>query len=480
VRVAILKYGSPIFVGIVQFYQKDLIKIISTVSRGAESTLSLPISVIGETELISLSGFILAVSGFVTVCFVLLRNSTDGAPMGQPAQPIADVLPPVTNLERVRNLKRSLTERLARLDASARWNDANFVPLEAEVQVLEGRYSRLRIIDLLSALRENQKTSIFVILGEPGSGKSVAMRKLARDIMRVDPVSSRIPVYINLKEWRPEKQWTPELPPTVVEFRTFIFNTLLDGIDFVSQSFLRQEDDTSSKTIFDHIHEGGYFFYILDSFDEIPAVLDQDENSWLIERLSEVISIFVTGGRESRGVVASRLFRKPKILHTKRSVFQIRPFSDDSMIQAIEAAAYNSEQLIQSIFTQRPDLGSVARNPFMLNLIISYFNVERTAPPSQAAMFDVYIGENIKQGRQLHRLHGISDEILHDVCGRIAILMFTKPNAGLELTEDEIREEINSPDLSKILGFLTQSRIGRLGGDSRSFSFAHRRFSEFF
>lgn len=313
-RHGILKYASAIFIGVVQFYQKDLLKIFKTVSRGTESTLgfSNASDAIRETEVISFLAFVLVISAFVVLAFILLRGSTSAPPMGQPAQRIADVLPPVTNLERVKNLKQSLAERLARIDASARWSDANFVPLQAEVQVLEGRYSRLKIIDLLSALRENQKTSIFVILGEPGSGKSVAMRKLARDLMNVDNLSSRIPVYINLKEWRPDRQWSFDDPPTVTEFSTFIVNTILDGIDYNSQFFLRQKDSSTDRSIFDELHEAGYFFYILDLFDEIPAVLDLDENSWLIGRLSETIANFVTGGRRSRGVIASRLFRKPR------------------------------------------------------------------------------------------------------------------------------------------------------------------------
>lgn len=319
-----------------------------------------------------------------------------------------------------------------------------------------------------------------MILGEPGSGKSVAMRKLARDLMNVDNLSSRIPVYINLKEWRPDRQWSFDDPPTVTEFSTFIVNTILDGIDYNSQFFLRQKDSSTDRSIFDELHEAGYFFYILDSFDEIPAVLDLDENSWLIGRLSETIANFVTGGRRSRGVIASRLFRKPKILHSQRSIFQIRPFSDDSMIRAIEAAAQNPTRLVQIILGERPDLGSIARNPFLLNLIISYFNVQREAPPSQARMFDVYLSENIKLGRQLYRLIGVEDAKILDICGQIALLMFGTPNVGLELTENKITEEISDRELPKIITFLTQSRIGRLGGDTRSFSFAHRRFTEFF
>jgi hypothetical protein len=92
------------------------------------------------------------------------------------------------------------------------------------------------------------------------------------------------------------------------------------------------------KTHYEALHEAGYLFFIFDSFDEIPAVLDHDENSWLIEALSNCITTYALGGKEARAIIASRLFRKPVVAHHLRSIFEIRPFTDDRIVRAIEAA----------------------------------------------------------------------------------------------------------------------------------------------
>jgi hypothetical protein len=41
----------------------------------------------------------------------------------------------------------------------------------------------------------------FLVLGDPGSGKSVAMRHLARQMLREVSKTGVLPIYVNLKEW---------------------------------------------------------------------------------------------------------------------------------------------------------------------------------------------------------------------------------------------------------------------------------------
>jgi Cdc6-like AAA superfamily ATPase len=135
--------------------------------------------------------------------------------MGKPEHDISDILPSkVTNVDRLTILKSTLKATLDQIDNATRWSDANYVPLQAEVQIIDGRASRRRIVDLLTALRSDQRTRLFLVLGNPGTGKSVALRKLARDLLAESERSARIPVYINLKEWRTDKPWTEADSPT--------------------------------------------------------------------------------------------------------------------------------------------------------------------------------------------------------------------------------------------------------------------------
>lgn len=410
---------------------------------------------------------------WVAIVYFVTRGMRSDPAMGIPQAPLQDVLPHVSNLSRLHLLKRTLRDRLDHIDFSTRWNEANFVSLEAEVQILEGKNLKRKVVDLIKALRLNPKTRLFVVLGEPGTGKSVALRKLTRDLLGESQMSDRIPIYLNLKEWKTPYDWSLENRPNTGQFHDFVYHNLLQSIDFSSQSFLTPENYAA-------LLNAGYFFFILDSFDEIPAVLDHDENSWIIDDLSAVISRYVLSGTGSRGIVASRLFRQPKIIVKERSVFEIQPFNDERIIRAIKLACSNPEDLIRIVLTERNDLGTIARNPFLLHLIINHYNQKGAAPRSQAEMFESFIELNLQQAKAAFGLEDISEAEIYDVCERIAAAMFVESRAGLEIGEPELRNEVDLPQLPYVLRFLSQARLARVAPVSGAFSFSHRRFNEYF
>lgn len=472
VRLQVLSFASATLLAVFNF-RSQLLNGLKNMGLPISQT---PLWGQGGPDLPSLT-IVLAV---VAICALVLRSIRFTPAMGSPEGNIRDILPKITNFDRLDTLKRALIGHLDQIDSTTRWNDANYVPLEAEVQVLEGRSSRRKIIDLQVALRNDQRTRIFVVLGEPGTGKSVAMRKLARDLVAQSARSARIPIYVNLKEWRTEKMWAIESPPTADDFYDFLYLNVLETLDISSQSFLQEVEKGESKDNFKRLFEAGFFFFILDSFDEIPAVLDHDENSWLIESLSNLIINSVLSGVKSRAVIASRLFRKPKVVSRERSVFEIRPFSDDRIVRAIRNAANDPNQLIRAIFTERRDLGILARNPFLLHLVINHYNTTREVPSSQTEMFETFFKSNIDLARKTYGFKSLDESKIYEICEDISNVMFDRPNIGLEITDVELQKEINNPLLPDVLRFITQARIGRLGATSGAFSFSHRRFNEYF
>lgn len=407
------------------------------------------------------------------IAYLVLGSLRRSSPMGVPEARISEVLPQLSNPQRLKILKDALLRRLDRIDDETRWSDSNYVPLEAEVQILEGESTRGRLVDLLTALQRNQKAQIFVVLGEPGTGKSVAMRKLARDLLEGSKNSDRIAVYVNLREWRSEKIWTEKSPPTVQDFEVFLYNNLMQNYNLDSNSKAFLQDN------YQRLLPAGYFFFIFDSFDEIPAVLDKDENSWLIKALSDCIVGYALSGLNSRAVLSSRLFRKPQLVNKKRTVYEIRPFSDDRIVRAISQSVNNHVALSRLVFGSRPDLGSIARNPFLLDLLINHFNQTGAAPANQADMFKTYIQSNIDLARRTHDLKEVSDPEIYEMCEYIALTMFNSHNIGLEIVDVDLKEKAQ-PIVSTVLRFLAQARVGRLNPITSVFSYSHRRFHEYF
>ncbi|WP_298377143.1 NACHT domain-containing protein [Azospirillum sp.] len=417
---------------------------------------------------------------FFGIVWLVTKTLAPHSPMGAPSGVIDDALPENVNRRGLNIFLQGLHNRAQEIDRNAKWNDAHYISLEAQVQVHSNRKIRGKIVDLQTALSRDPETRIFLVLGEPGAGKSVALRKLANDLLDAqakDKDSSkrrlRIPIYVNLKEWRMTRPWTDENPPTKHEFHTFIYDTLCNSLDQYAEDFLRQPD------VFANLHTKGHFFFILDSFDEIPAVLDNREKSDLINHLSALIADYITSG-DSRGIVASRQFRRPQIERIRMAMLEIRPIDDERIGQAVAKLANNKQILINEIFGKDANLGFLARNPFLLDLLIKHHNDHHRPPATQAEMFQSYLARCVDRARDNLDKAGLDEDHLYHLCEEVAEAMFQTDNVGLEMTEDQLAAKIDDPLLKPALQFLAKARIARRGADAGTFSFVHRRFNEYF
>ena len=122
VRLAVLTFANGVLLAELQFRKGLYAKLQSF-------GLPLPQIPDGEADIIS----ILIVLGTIVVAFFVLRSLNNRPAMGQPDSSIEDVLPPITNFDRLAILKQTLKQNLDQIDIATRWNDSNFVPLEAEV-----------------------------------------------------------------------------------------------------------------------------------------------------------------------------------------------------------------------------------------------------------------------------------------------------------------------------------------------------------
>lgn len=373
----------------------------------------------------------------------------------------------------------ALQLHLVGIDMQSNWSPEYYTELEAEVEVTSagGKSGNRRIVDLQTALRDDHDTQSFLILGDPGAGKSVALRKLAKDMLVEVAKTGRVPIYINLREWLPaggreRGGWTEQFPPTVKQLEEFVVSNLGTRGDAFTEAFLEK--------YFHKLSQHGRLFFIFDSFDEIPELLDVTEESWLIESLSNVFTRYICTNTAGRGVVASRAFRRPTGDYQAQKTLDIRPMSDVRIIKAMERYPGFSVALRRALFTDRNDLVPIVRNPFLMALLGEWIDDFRTLPLTQAEMYSHYLRKRLgKCQDKLQKHHLTIDEVLSGATD-IALFVFHSPAYGLEAPVELIGEETSNPHTAAIMAILRHARIARVTeGDTPSFAFVHRRFLEY-
>jgi hypothetical protein len=405
--------------------------------------------------------------------FIVNWFTRDDSAMQKHPKRLDQDFPEQTYRQQLKRFSEILTTRLTTLDEETKWDDYSFAPLDAEVEVISGRRSAKKIVDLMRGLKTDRASRIIVVLGDPGAGKSIALRKLAKELMKEVDRTGRIPVYVNLKEWGSERPWIEQAPPTIEEFREFILGTL-KGQSIFADQFLEQ--------FFGRMVDRGRFFFILDSFDEIPGVLDVSEASWLIQHLSRLMTEFFIGQDEGRGIVASRFYRRPRLNREESCTFEIRPFSDLRIHEALLRSSKLREDTIERLFTTRTELIPIARNPFSAALIRIYAeNHGGNLPANQLEMYESYVRFRLDSSSEQMRKRGLTVDDMIRGATEIAWCMFKAAEIGLEAPVSRLDELLPRMGIHKIAEILRYSGLARISATAEArFSFAHRRLNEYF
>ena len=367
-----------------------------------------------------------------------------------------------------------LAKRIDAINEETNWSEETFTPIEAEVEMTDKRRKKRRYEDLHKCLRRHRrKNTVFLVLGDPGSGKSVSMRKLCAEMLEEADKTDLIPVYVDLKKWT--EDWSLERLPAEK-----------DLVEFIEQRILREGGttytDTFLQTYFRKMLERGKWYFIFDSFDEMPCLMGRRSCQELIDHISSLLHTFLTRENQHGGVIASRLFRAPTDALHATVKLNLQSFSDAKIKRMLNLYTNNSDALVHALFSGREDLVSLCRNPFYLSLLIEYsMNHGAALPGNQMDLYEDFI-----QSR-LSRCEGKIDEMglknvrqVRDAARQLALYMQESTQYGLECPASELYRRDDGYDWQKILELLRYAKLCRFGGAFSAVSFVHRRFQECF
>lgn len=349
---------------------------------------------------------------------------------------------------------------MKKIDRETNWSHEYYTELDADVEVrsstnyITGR----RVTNLLSAIRSDKKTPGFLILGDPGAGKSVALRKLSLKMLEEVQQTQRVPVYVNLREWMPKQDengaqtWSEYSKPTVKDLYEFIVASVIADDDVFTEDFV--------NTYFIRMWEHGRLFFILDSFDEIPQLLDEGEDSWLNEHLSELIWTLIAEKPNSRGLLASRFFRRPTDAFQSSKILEIRPLSEEKIINGLARFSNFDTDLQGQLFRERHDLVPIARNPFLMTLLGVWVQKHNSLPDKQSQIYDSYLRGRLALCQRKLTEKGLSADDMLAAATTIAWFLFESKEYGLEAPISVIAERTGITEAAVIMNILAYGRMG--------------------
>ncbi len=390
----------------------------------------------------------------------------------KPEKKIADLIEGPTIKQKWESICESLSASIRDIDRATNWSHEYYTPLDAEVEMKTSNRTNKVVKDLLEAIKESNDR-LFLLVGDPGAGKSVALRKLCLDILKDSVKREYIPIYVNLKEWTDTKDWTIK-PPTWQDLRNFIKQSLLQKDPYLADFF---------EKYYDVLDENGNLFFVLDSFDEIPQVLGTTADAKLIEDLSIVCRDFLKGSKQkrSKGILASREYRMPRQEYLEANTkLTVRPFTFEKIEQSLTQSNKVSKETVEKLLRERPELIPSLRNPFISSLLKAYLTDNNNQfPKNQADLFENYIHKAIQKAQARKGLTDIPFDDILSVTIQIAKTIFSE--SGLQAPLSILRQQIAHPHFDNIVEIMRYTRIAR--GDSSNtseFSFSHRRFYEYF
>lgn len=375
-------------------------------------------------------------------------------------------------IEKSRGFCEFLAQRLRAIDRETDWNDSLFTPLEAEVEVcIRGKRKR-KFSDLLKCLKSiRHRGSIFLVLGDPGAGKSVALRKLCMELLKESAHTKKIPVYVNLKKWN--QDWNMNHLPSKDDLIAFIRTTLSEGGDFFTNDFL--------DAYFKIMLEDGRWYFVFDSFDEMPCLMGRQSCQELIGKISELLFDFLTGPGQNGGIIASRLYKSPSEALGATITLKIQKFTDIKIRKMLQKYLNNADGVIRELFGKREDLVVLCRNPFYLALLSNYLKSnDMRFPKNQMELYSNFVEHRLgKCDGKLEAEHLTKEEVRKGA-KELAVFMQQSTIYGLECPLRGLIGYGQTKDWRKVLRLLEYVKICRFGGEDETASFVHRRFQEFF
>lgn len=384
-------------------------------------------------------------------------------------------------------MARLLLSSLDLLEAELHWQHEQFTEIRVTVEQADTRQAvpwfslrprrhgvSYRTAPLVKTLRR-ETNAVVSLQGPPGSGKSVALRQFARFLLwkAVRAGSSNYPLalYVSLRDLNVAADAVTT--PALLNFiRTQVnLRESPDLTDYLDNQLERDIRD-------------GKVVILLDSFDEIPAVMGSVNIDKAVLPYVEAISGLVGGG-PSQCVIASREYKGPRVpgwiriqlvgMSTKEQFTLLRTYG---MPRRFEAAI---DELLRD---PRIGFSTDLRNPLYLGLLCRYVRATNRIPSRPSELFEGYIAQQLDDSADVDR------EGLLETLQAFSFELTNRAETGLASDVRDLRRhaaetfpDLGDEEVEQVCDQMIASRllveVPARAGAPRRVAFAHRRVQEY-
>lgn len=236
--------------------------------------------------------------------------------------------------------------------------EEHMVPLQAEVEK-GGRYTAglKNVSDFISTIQTDKTSEIFFISGDAGSGKSLSLKKLVRELCdkaKDNPETSYIPIYVNLQD-------CPEDAQNKDEFG--------QKYQYVKGKIGERFDDWDEV-----LRRTGRWILILDSFDELSKLPEEYIDAKNL--FDQFIKLFRTNFNGCKLVMVSRnsnLYAEYDIESvTNIRILPLNRLNVREMLSTGLSKYFIQEQVNKYVGKIDLDALPFITNPLIVKLVIEY------------------------------------------------------------------------------------------------------------